>query len=128
MEHAKKMEMVSKDLFDKMMVGKSVSAIDKEMQKVLRSADPPDVKLKLYQQALGKFLQEHEKLREPMEVRIKGDKPKAATEAAILGGVSQRYKPVAEQLLAHLNRTNRFKWKTKLPSMESGYLRLMYLI
>lgn len=88
----------------------SLEGIDREMLKILNSKIPPDIKLKYYQQALSTYLQQHEHLNDPVEVRIKADKPTIADINTIAGSVSQRYQSTAKRLLSHLTQSSRLSW------------------
>ena len=118
MEHAKKMKLVPLDWVqqpntprDELQV--TLEGIDYEMQKILSSKLPVDVKLKLYQNALGDYLQKHDRIYDPVEVKIKADKPSRAENNSIVASVAQAHQVAAKRLLSHLSQSSRLQWNTE---------------
>ena len=56
MEHAKKMMLVEPNFYRPTTTEKTLTGLDKEMQEILHSSVPDDVKIKQYSQALKKFV------------------------------------------------------------------------
>ena len=118
MEHAKKMKLVPVEWVEQTKSPRgelkvTLEGIDSEMQKILSSKLPADVKLKLYQNALGSYIREHERIYDPVEVRIQADKPSMADNNTIVASVSEHQQATAERLLSHLSQSSRFSWNSE---------------
>ena len=119
MENAKKMILVSPDQFENMRPKDesraSMSNIDAELQAILKGHQPADVKIKLYQQTLDKYIQQRNEYYAPLEFKVKADKPTTATlsGSSIASAVKPRYKEAAQLLVNHLEQHPRIGWNEK---------------
>lgn len=122
MDHAKKMALVPHELItrlrkedDDALLG-HINSLDDDMKQIISSNKPTDVKLKLYQQALQRYLVLKEQQKQPIQIEIKPptveapDAPvpvqhmplPASVHNAVSDYIPARYQRQAKLLLQHI--------------------------
>ena len=94
---------------------KTLTGLDKEMQEILHSSVPDDVKIKQYPQALKMFVSYHENQANSAISKKKEEEPEPPrlTESDIMDFCAAESRHKAKRLLEHIKRSTKLKYNNK---------------
>ena len=119
MDNARKMVLVTPEQFENIRpkdeIRQSLVGIDSELDKIMKTREPADVKIKRYQQTLDRYIQQRDQYYAPVEMKLKLDKPSEPTTDgaggnAIVSAVKPKHRATAQLLFNHIDNNPRIGW------------------